>query len=176
MFHFPTTATPAIKAIDAILSAIDVIDAKATQVLTYDNATALSFKAGVAINKASKAIYCAMYFAGCFFYYLGRACGEGHYNVKIAAAQLATEDLVGPDADLDAIVNNFFNFFNDPVLSEERYAADMAKIAQIPSYDGLNALPVKELRAMCSKADVTWRNANGPSKHLTKAQMIGELL
>jgi hypothetical protein len=61
----------------------------------------------------------------------------------------------------------------------EHYAdrtVDMADGGPDDDLDAITCPWVVTLRTKCQIAGITWRNANGPSKHLTKNQMIGELL
>jgi hypothetical protein len=89
MFHAPSATFPIINAADTILTAIDRVGAKVASIVTYDNATALSFRVSVVAGHIGRAVFCAVYFVGCFAYYFGQAIGEGHYNVRIAAAEIA---------------------------------------------------------------------------------------
>lgn len=93
MMNSTLAATPA----NTALTAFNAIGNKIASVITYDNATAVTFKVGAIIRQAGHAAFCAIYFVGAFAYYLGQSCGEGRYNVRIAAAELAVENLIGGD-------------------------------------------------------------------------------
>jgi hypothetical protein len=99
-------------------------------------------------------------FAVVFAYQAGQALAE-----YCAALTVKIPD-DGPDEDLDAIADGFFVPLFEAVTL----------IPEGPTFDDLNIWTVKQLRQMCTQAGITWRNANRPSKHLSKAAMIGELL
>ena len=98
--NYTTTSAMALNAIDNGLdiasSICDAISAKAAQVFTYDNATALTFKATATVKKVGYAALSGLYLAGCFFYFLGEEYGKGFYKVRIAAAALEAEDMLAP--------------------------------------------------------------------------------
>jgi hypothetical protein len=120
-------------------------------------------KAHVTRENAVKVISAMVYgiaFVGAIAYYLGQAIAEHYADQTVDIAD------GGPDDDLDAITDDFFA----PLFE----AVTLAPVGL--TYDDLNALGVVTLRTKCQIAGITWRNANGPSKHLTKNQIIGELL
>jgi hypothetical protein len=145
MFHFPTTATPARKAIDALETVYALIKQHATR----ENAAYVISSVTYGVT-----------FAIVFTYFAGQALAKhcADRTVDIAA--------MGPDDDLDAIADDFFApLFEAVTLAPEG-----------PTFNDLNNWSVKELRESCKACGIVWRNVNGASKHLSKAQMIGKLL
>lgn len=146
-----TTMPAAINTIDDIAALAQRISAKVASVLTYDNFTAIAFTASSITRKvlhgAVTAAIVAVYFTAAFAYYLGQVAGEGRYAVRVAAAEIASEDLA-------------------PVsLAEPRFVG----------YVTAPKVTVPALRVRCTLANIVWRDANGLSKHMTKAEMVAAL-
>ena len=157
--NYTTTSAMALNAIDNGLdiasSICDAISAKAAQVFTYDNATALAFNATAIVKKVGDAALSGLFLAGCFCYFLGEEYGKDFYKVRIAAAELAAEDLVRGDAELSEFNAEFFH-----------------PTSVTPEFSTMGVL---ELRALCKAHSIAWRNVNGKGKHLSKAAMVAAL-
>lgn len=146
-------------------SVLSAIHAQINKQVNRDTVTAAMFSGAVVAQKVVSAIYCGFVFTAAFSYYLGQAFGEGYYNVRIAAAQLAAEDLVMimPDPELDEAIAEF----KLPMLE--------VTILDCGGADLLDNLTVTELRKVCKQHQIKWRNAHGNGRNLTKEEMLTAL-
>ena len=135
-------------------------------VLAYDVATSDEARSAYRwIVSMTIALGQLVFWSAVWCYAKAAAWAEGHVQASLTADHI-------PDAGNMVETNHFVG----PSKMVEAVPATMASpVATLVIPIGGATVTSAELRRQCQAAGIRWRNAHGPSRHLTKAEMIEAL-
>jgi hypothetical protein len=144
--------------INQIDNAFDTVTAIRSQVrsqFTYDNVTAIAFKTALIATSIARIAYAVVVFTAAFCFYLVRGTDAPSQTDTALTETFAIAETVT---------------LAQPILTVDMDVVDLGAVAE-----NLVILSSQELRQLCQRHGVKWRNAHGKSKHLSKPEMVAAL-